>query len=341
MTGLTIAVDAMGGDLGPPVTVPACVQALSYFPSLNVLLVGDQSQITRQLVILGYHTSPRITVVHAPSSISDHIRPSQALRTSKGTSMRMALELVAQGNADACVSAGNTGALMALSRSLLKLLPGVDRPALVSALPTLAGHRTWLLDLGANASVDADTLFQFALMGSVLAEEQLGYRPRVALLNIGEEEIKGNDLVKRCSEMLQQCDVVNYIGYIEGDQLFTGKADVIVCDGFVGNVSLKTTEGIARLLIDDVKKHILANPFKKIIAKWLFNGLLKRFKHLNPDQYNGASLLGLRGIVVKSHGRAEISAFQYAIGEAVHEVERQLPKKIHDRLEVVLLERDR
>lgn len=339
MTGLTIAVDAMGGDLGPPVTVPACVQALSYFPSLHILLVGDQLQITRQLILLAPYSPTRITIVHASSSISDNIRPSQALRNSKGSSMRIALELVAQGKADACVSAGNTGALMVLSCSLLKLLPGVNRPALVSALPTLAGHRSWLLDLGANVSVDAETLFQFALMGSVLAQEQLGYLPRVALLNIGAEEIKGNDVVKRCSEMLQQCDAVNYIGYIEGDQLFTGKVDVIVCDGFVGNVSLKTTEGIARLLFDEFKQHVLVNPFKKLVAKWLFNGLIKRVKHLNPDQYNGASLLGLRGIVVKSHGRAEITAFQYAIGEAVHEVERQLPKKIHDRLDVVLLER--
>lgn len=339
MTGLTIAVDAMGGDLGPPVTVPACVQALLYFPSLHILLVGDQSQIARQLVLLDHRPSSRLRIIHAASFISDNSRPSQALRTSKGSSMRMALELVAEGNADACVSAGNTGALMVLSRALLKLLPGVNRPALVSALPTLAGHRSWLLDLGANVSVDAETLFQFALMGSVLAEEYLGYQPRIGLLNIGEEEIKGNDLVKRCSEMLQLCDAVNYIGYIEGDQLFTGKVDVIVCDGFVGNISLKTTEGIARLLLNDFKKYVLANPIKKIIAKWLFSGLLKRFNHLNPDQYNGASLLGLRGIVVKSHGRAEISAFQQAIGEAVHEIELQLPKKIHDRLEVVLLER--
>ncbi|EOD77554.1 Phosphate:acyl-ACP acyltransferase PlsX [Grimontia indica] len=339
MTGLTIALDAMGGDFGPQVTVPASVQALLHFPSLKVVLVGDQSEITRQLVSLDQKNNPRISIVHAESSIANDTRPSQALRSSKGSSMRIALELVAEGKADACVSAGNTGALMALSRSLLKLLPGIDRPALISELPTMGNQQSWLLDLGANVSVDADTLFQFAVMGSVLAEEQLGYQPSVGLLNIGEEEIKGNDLVKRCAEMLQQCSAVNYIGYVEGDQLYTGKADVIVCDGFVGNVSLKTSEGVARLFLESLKMHVLANPFKKLVAKWLFGGLFNRLKHLNPDQYNGASLLGLRGIVVKSHGRADISAFQHAIGEAVHEVERQLPNKICDRLEAVLLER--
>ncbi|MDD1782742.1 phosphate acyltransferase PlsX [Enterovibrio sp. ZSDZ35] len=339
MTGLTIALDAMGGDFGPQVTVPASVQALLHFPSLKVVLVGDQSEITRQLVSLGQNNSSRITVMHAESSIANNTRPSQALRASKGTSMRIALELVADGKADACVSAGNTGALMALSRSLLKLLPGIDRPALVSELPTVGEHKSWLLDLGANVSVDADTLFQFAVMGAVLAEEQLGRKPSVGLLNIGEEEIKGNDLVKRCAEMLKQCSAVNYIGYVEGDQLYTGKADVIVCDGFVGNVSLKTSEGVARLFLDSLKIHVLANPLKKIVAKWLFGSLFEHLNNLNPDQYNGASLLGLRGIVVKSHGRADISAFQHAIGEAIHEVERQLPKKICDRLEAVLLER--
>lgn len=341
MTSLTIAVDAMGGDLGPKVTVPACLQALSYFPSLTLLLVGDHTQITRQLVLLGHKKTPRLTLIHSETVISDHLRPSQALRKSKGTSMYLALELVANGQADACVSAGNTGALMALSRSLLKLLPGVEKPALVSMLPTFGGNRSWLLDLGANASVDAETLFQFALMGSVLAQEQLGYAPRVGLLNIGEEEMKGNDLVKRCSEMLKACDVLNYVGFVEGDQLFTGKVDVIVCEGFVGNVSLKTAEGLARQLLNTFSVQFASNPFKKLLAKWLFSGLLKRLNHLKPDQYNGASLLGLRSIVIKSHGSADISAFQHAIREALLEVERQIPKRIHDRLDVVLLKRHR
>ncbi len=339
MTGITIALDAMGGDFGPQVTVPASVQALLHFPALKVILVGDRKAITPHLVRLKQEHHPRLSVIHTDNIIANDMRPSQALRNSRGASMRVALELVSNGEADACVSAGNTGALMALSRMMLKLLPGVDRPALISSLPTANNEQTWLLDLGANVSSDADTLFQFAVMASVLAEGQLGRKPRVALLNIGEEEIKGNDLVKRCAAMLEQCESLNYIGYVEGDQLYTGKADVIVCDGFVGNVCLKTSEGVARLFLDGLKRHLLSNPIKSLVAKWLFNDLINHLKTLNPDQYNGASLLGLRGIVVKSHGSADVSAFQQAIKEAVEEVERQVPSRISDRLEAVLLER--
>lgn len=339
MTGLTVALDAMGGDFGPQVIVPAAVQALLQYPELKIKLYGDHSAITAQLSLLNQHPQSRISIIHSDLVITDETRPSQALRRSQGTSMRMALDAVSDGQADACVSAGNTGALMALSRYTLKQLPGVDRPALVSAIPTHGLNKTWLLDLGANVSCDADTLFQFAVMGSVLAEQSLPSKPRVALLNIGEEEIKGNDLVKRCAEMLSNSPDIHYIGYIEGDQLYAGKADVIVCDGFVGNVSLKTSEGVANLFISSFKRAISTNPIKRLLAKWLFRDLFVSLKKLNPDQYNGASLLGLRGIVVKSHGRADTAAFANAIGEAVHEVKRQIPTKISDRLEEVLLER--
>ncbi|WEM41372.1 phosphate acyltransferase PlsX [Photobacterium sp. DA100] len=339
MSGLTVALDAMGGDFGPQVTVPASVQALLQFPELKVILFGDQSAITAQLSLLNHTNHPRLRIVHCDHVIANDTRPSQALRRSQGSSMRAALEAVAEGSADACVSAGNTGALMALSRYILKQLPGVDRPALVSAIPTHNETKTWLLDLGANVSCDADTLFQFAVMGSVLAEQGHAASPRVALLNIGEEEIKGNDLVKRCAEMLADSPDINYIGYLEGDQLYSGKADVIVCDGFVGNVSLKTSEGVANLFIGAIKRAIYGNPFKQLIARWLFSDLFNSLKQLNPDQYNGASLLGLRGIVVKSHGSADTTALTNAIGEAVHEVKRQIPTKISDRLEEVLLER--
>ncbi|HIF9330149.1 phosphate acyltransferase PlsX [Photobacterium damselae] len=337
--GLTVALDAMGGDFGPQVTVPAVVQALLHFPELKVTLFGDQSAITTQLTLLNQLNHPRITIVHSNSAIANDARPSQALRRSHGSSMRMALEAVSEGNADACVSAGNTGALMALSRYILKQLPGIDRPALVSAIPTAAATKTWILDLGANVSCDSDTLFQFAVMGAVLAEQWLSGKPRIALLNIGEEEIKGNDLVKRCAEMLSQCDDIDYIGYIEGDKLYSGLADVIVCDGFVGNVSLKTSEGVAHLFIGRIRQAVGTSKFKQILAKWLFSDLFDSLKQLNPDQYNGASLLGLRGIVVKSHGSADITAFTNAISEAVYEVERQIPTKISNRLEEVLLER--
>lgn len=339
MSGLAVALDAMGGDFGPQVIVPASVQALLQYPELKVILYGDQSAITSQLSLLNQLQHPRIRIVHCEHVIANDTRPSQALRRSQGTSMRMALDAVSEGQADACISAGNTGALMALSRYILKQLPGVDRPALVTAIPTKTENKTWLLDLGANVSCDADTLFQFAVMGAVLAEQNTAASPRVALLNIGEEEIKGNDLVKRCAEMLANSPDIEYIGYLEGNELYSGRADVIVCDGFVGNVSLKTSEGVANLFIDSIKSAISSNPLKRLVAKWLFNDLFISLKQLNPDQYNGASLLGLRGIVVKSHGSADVAAFSNAIGEAVHEVKRQIPTRISDRLEEVLLER--
>ncbi len=347
MQNLTVALDAMGGDSGTRVTVPAAVQALSHFPELKVILVGDQDEIAEQLSVSGFaegsaaraQLGSRLKLVHSEQVISNSAKPSFALRHSSGSSMALAIDLVAQGEAQACVSSGNTGALMALSRFRLKLLPGIERPALVSALPTVSGNKTWMLDLGANVSSDADSLFQFAVMGSALAEQHLGRPARVALLNIGEEEIKGNDLVKRCAEMLKKTQAVNFIGNIEGNQLLKDVADVVVCDGFVGNVCLKTCEGTAQLFIDRLKHTMFSSSIKGWFARWLFSDLFSELKTLNPDQYNGASLLGLRGIVIKSHGRADVDAFFNAIGEAVHEVNRQVPSRIRDRLEEVLLER--
>ncbi|MCL9774304.1 phosphate acyltransferase PlsX [Vibrio methylphosphonaticus] len=339
MHNITVALDAMGGDFGPSVTVPAAVQALSHFPELKVIIVGDQASIQNQLNELGHQRSSRLTVRHCDRIISNSEKPSLALRHSHDTSMRVTIDLVESEQADACVSSGNTGALMALSRFRLKLLPGIDRPALVTALPTAQGNKTWMLDLGANASVDADSLFQFAVMGSALAEQHLQRKPRVAILNIGAEEIKGNDLVKRCAEMLSQTHSIHYIGYIEGNELLHDAADVVVCDGFVGNTVLKACEGTAQLFVDKLKDRLSSSTIKGWIARILFSDLITEVKTLNPDQYNGASLLGLRGIVIKSHGSADVPALVNAIGEAVHEVRRQVPNQISDRLEAVLLER--
>ncbi|MBU2897957.1 phosphate acyltransferase PlsX [Vibrio hepatarius] len=339
MPNLTVALDAMGGDLGPRVTVPAAVQALSHFPELKVILTGDQTVITTLLSSLGYQPHSRLVVQHSDRVISDSEKPSLALRHSDGTSMALAIDAVAKGEADACVSGGNTGALMALSRFKLKLLPGIERPALISALPTASGSQTWMLDLGANVSSDADSLFQFAVMGSALAEQYLQSPPRVAILNIGAEEIKGNDLVKRCAEMLSKTNSVNFVGYIEGNQLLSDVADVVVCDGFVGNVCLKACEGTAQIFIDKLRSSMMSTSIKGWVARKLFSGLFNDLKTLNPDQYNGASLLGLRGIVIKSHGSADVDALVNAIGEALHEVKRQVPSRISDRLEAVLLER--
>ncbi|CAM3887515.1 phosphate acyltransferase PlsX [Vibrio aquimaris] len=339
MPNITVALDAMGGDFGPRVTVPAAVQALSHFPELKVILIGDRVQIAEQLSLLGYQSNSRLVVQHSDRVISNTEKPSLALRNSDGTSMSQSIDAVAKHEADACVSCGNTGALMALSRFKLKLLPGIDRPALISALPTVSGANTWMLDLGANVSSDADSLFQFAIMGSALAEQYLERSPRVAILNIGAEEIKGNDLVKRCAEMLSQTNSINYIGYIEGNQLLSDVADVVVCDGFVGNVCLKACEGTAQIFINKLRSSMMASSIKGWITRKLFSGLFNDLKTLNPDQYNGASLLGLRGIVIKSHGSADVEALVNAIGEALHEVKRQVPSRISDRLEAVLLER--
>ncbi|MGL6316283.1 phosphate acyltransferase PlsX [Vibrio sp. WXL103] len=339
MQNITVALDAMGGDFGPRVTVPAAVQALSHFPALKVILVGDHQSISTQLSQLGRSEDAQLSIRHADQVISNHEKPSVALRHYQRSSMAVCLDLVAQGKADAVVSGGNTGALMALSRFKLKLLPGIERPALVTALPSMTGKRTWMLDLGANISCDADSLFQFAVMGSALAENNLDMPPRVALLNIGEEEIKGNDQVKRCSEMLTHSEAINYVGYIEGNQIFNDVADVIVCDGFVGNVCLKTCEGTAQLVVDKLKSWTAKATFRGWLLRCLLPELFTQLKTLNPDQYNGASLLGLRGIVIKSHGSADVTAFANAIGEAVNEVKRQIPSRISDRLEAVLLER--
>ena len=339
MPNITVALDAMGGDFGPRVTVPAAVQALSHFPELKVILIGDRIQIAEQLSLLGYQSNSRLVVQHSDRVISNTEKPSLALRNSDGTSMSQSIDAVAKHEADACVSCGNTGALMALSRFKLKLLPGIDRPALISALPTVSGANTWMLDLGANVSSDADSLFQFAIMGSALAEQYLERSPRVAILNIGAEEIKGNDLVKRCAEMLSQTNSINYIGYIEGNQLLSDVADVVVCDGFVGNVCLKACEGTAQIFINKLRSSMMASSIKGWITRKLFSELFNDLKTLNPDQYNGASLLGLRGIVIKSHGSADVEALVNAIGEALHEVKRQVPSRISDRLEAVLLER--
>ncbi|GAA5189338.1 phosphate acyltransferase PlsX [Ferrimonas gelatinilytica] len=284
--------------------------------------------------------SPRLQLLHAEQVVPMSERPVQALRTRRQSSMRLALDLVRDGQADACVSGGNTGALMAMAKVVLRTLPGVERPALVATLPTLGGEPVYLLDLGANVACDSETLFQFAVMGSVLAE-CVGKRaqPRLALLNVGAEEIKGNDQVQQAAQLLQSTPQLNYRGFIEGDGIFTGAVDVIVCDGFVGNITLKASEGIARLLVQQLKQGIQGNILARMLG-WMLKRRLSRFnRQMNPDQYNGASLLGLRGIVVKSHGHADEAAFLRAIEEAMVEVQRQVPRRIKDRLESVLLDK--
>ncbi|MBD1226267.1 phosphate acyltransferase PlsX [Xenorhabdus griffiniae] len=346
MANLTLALDAMGGDFGPRVTVPAALQALASNPQLKLLLVGNPETIFPLLANQNAELLSRLQIIPAEHVVSSDARPSQAIRSSHGTSMRIALDLVKSGEAQACVSAGNTGALMGLAKLMLKSIEGIERPALMTVIPNLKQQKTVVLDLGANINCNSSMLVQFAIMGAVMAEYVAGVdNPRVALLNIGEEESKGLDNIREAAITLRNIPTINYIGYVEGNELLTGKTDVLVCDGFAGNVTLKTMEGAIRVILSLVKSpdgqqkksSWLMKLFKmKIVKKWLLRQVTKRFGHLNPDQYNGATLLGLRGIVIKSHGAANEHAFKAAIDQAIQATEKQVPDKIAARLDAVL-----
>lgn len=345
MTRLTLAVDAMGGDFGPCVTVPAALHALASHSQLVLLLVGDPDIISSFLAKADSSLLGRVQVIPAESVIASDAKPSQAIRNSRGSSMRVALELVKEGKAQACVSAGNTGALMGLAKLLLKPLDGIERPALMTVLPHQQHGKTVVLDLGANVDSDSEMLVQFAVMGAVMAEEVLEIsQPRVALLNIGQEETKGLETIRAASAVLRASPQINYIGYLEGNDLLTGKTDVLVCDGFVGNVTLKTMEGVVRMFLSLLKSSGEGKKrawWLKWLGRWIQKRLAKRFGHLNPDQYNGACLLGLRGTVIKSHGAANQRAFAVAIEQAEQAVRKQVPERIAARLDAVLARSDK
>lgn len=345
MTRLTLAIDAMGGDFGPRVTVPASLQALASHSQLVLFLVGDPDAITPLLAKADSSLLGRLQVIPAESVIASDAKPSQAVRHSRGSSMRIALELVREGKADACISAGNTGALMGLAKLLLKPLDGIERPALMTVLPHQQRGKTVLLDLGANVGSDSAMLVQFAVMGAVMAEEILGIdQPRVALLNIGQEETKGLDSIREAAMMLRETPRINYIGYLEGNDLLTGKTDVLVCDGFLGNVTLKTMEGVVRMFLSLLKSSGEGKKgswWLKWAGRWIQKRLRKRLGHLNPDQYNGACLLGLRGTVIKSHGAANVCAFAVAIEQAEQAVRHNIPERIAARLNAVLARSDK
>ena len=331
MSASIIAIDAMGGDFGPHCIVPACISALAEFPSLHLALVGQAPLIEEQLARQSGVDRSRLQVHHASEVIAMDERPAQALRGKPDASMRVALELVRQRQAHACVSAGNTGALMALSRYVLKTLPGIDRPAMVSPIPTERGH-CYLLDLGANVDCSAEHLYQFAIMGAVAAETLGVSRPRVALLNVGTEDIKGNQQVKLAASLLQQAEGLNYIGFVEGDGLYRGEADVVVCDGFVGNILLKSSEGLAAMITGRIEA-LFASSLAARLAGVLALPLLRRLQaELAPAEHNGASFVGLQGIVVKSHGAAGPDGFKSAIRRALREIEEDLPQRLHGRL---------
>jgi glycerol-3-phosphate acyltransferase PlsX len=330
-----IALDAMGGDHGVSVVVPAAIAYAASDPDVELILVGDEKAINDELG----GTQARIRVQHASQVVGMDELPSQALRHKKDSSMRVAINLVKEGVADACVSAGNTGALMATARFVLKMLPHVDRPAIITAYPNTA-TQTWVLDLGANVDSSEEHLFQFAVMGAeqVAALADLE-RPRVGLLNIGEEEIKGNEQVKKANELLHRSDL-NYIGYVEGDNIFDGSVDVVVTDGFVGNVSLKSVEGVAKMIRHFLKESFGQNLLTKL-AGLIALPVLKSFaRKIDPRRYNGASLLGLNGVVIKSHGGADKLAFGNAIGIAKKAVHNDISHRIAKRVEAQLIARE-
>ncbi|SDG80267.1 phosphate:acyl-[acyl carrier protein] acyltransferase [Pseudomonas benzenivorans] len=326
----------MGGDFGPHSIVPASIACLVDYPSLHLVLVGQAPLLEELIAQTPGVDRARLHVEHASEVIGMDERPAQALRGKPDSSMRVALELLRSGRVQACVSAGNTGALMALSRYLLKTLPGIDRPAMVTAIPTRGGC-CHLLDLGANVDCSAEQLYQFAVMGAVAAEALGIARPRVALLNVGTEEVKGNQQVKLAASLLQQADGLNYIGFIEGDGLYRGEADVVVCDGFVGNILLKSSEGLAAMIsarIEALFDESLASRLVGLLAL----PLLRRLRaELAPAQHNGASFLGLQGVVVKSHGAAGAEDFKSAIRRALTEIQENLPQRLYGRLEDMLL----
>lgn len=327
----------MGGDHGPSVTVPAALQALAGNPDLHLILVGDESQLNAQLVTHTYDTK-RLTIHHASQCVAMDESPALALRTKKDSSMRVAINLVKEGLASACVSAGNTGALMATARFVLKTLPGIDRPAIISTFPTINPQRNVrVLDLGANVDSSAEHLVQFAVMGSVLASAVDNItNPEVYLLNIGSEDIKGNEQVKQTAQQLANFNSINYRGYIEGDAIYSGEADVVVCDGFVGNVALKTTEGVVHFIRDLMKAAFMKSFFTKLVGLLTKPILKAAMLRVDPGRYNGAVLIGLQGNVIKSHGGANVYAFTNAIDAAVRVSQRKVPERIRHQVESLL-----
>lgn len=327
-----LAIDAMSGDHGIAVAVPAALRVLAEHPELHLILVGDKGALANSLRQRGASESARLQIESASQVVGMDESPAQALRGKRDSSMRVAINLVKSGRVSACVSAGNTGALMATSRYVLKSLSGIDRPAICSAIPAQGGP-IYMLDLGANADCSASHLVQFAAMGAALASAVGGIvNPRLGLLNIGAEEIKGNERVKEAARILSSSGL-NYFGYVEGHDIATGKVDVVVTDGFTGNVALKTMEGTARFISTILRQEFSRDPLSRLGAMAALPTLNRLRRRLDPQRYNGASFLGLRGIVVKSHGSADEVGFATAIRAALLEVEQAVPDRISRLLE--------
>ena len=325
----------MGGDHGPTVTVPAALAFRRAQPDVGIILVGLSAAIEAELAKHGAVATPDLRVQHAAQIVAMDEPPVQAMRTKKDSSMRVAVNLLKTGTAQACVSAGNTGALMAISRFVLKTLPAIDRPAIATVLPNMLGGYTTVLDLGANVDCTPEQLMQFGVMGAMLvAALEHKERPSVGLLNIGIEDIKGNDTVKKAAELLRASGL-NFHGNVEGDDIYKGTVDVVVCDGFVGNSVLKASEGVANMIVAFLRQEFARNPWRKLSALLAMPVLKALRARMDPGRYNGASLLGLRGVVIKSHGSADRYAFGQALLRAADEVRNDVVRRITERMAVV------
>jgi glycerol-3-phosphate acyltransferase PlsX len=329
---IKISIDCMGGDHGPAVTIPAAISFLSHEPNAELILVGREDAIRLELKKHHAESNPRLSVHGATEIVTMEDSLEVALRRKKDSSMRVAINLVKDGAAHACVSAGNTGALMAVSRYLLKTIPGVDRPAICTLIPNQKDAPTYMLDLGANVDCEPQHLHQFALMGSALvAALEDKAKPTVGLLNVGEEDLKGNDVVKQTAALLRedhQRGILNFYGNVEGNDIFEGTTDIVVCDGFVGNVVLKASEGLGRFVKKVLTDEFKSSPFN-ILGALIAKGAITSFsKRMNPSRYNGASLLGLRGLVFKSHGGENAYGFEWAIKRAYDAANHDLIARI-------------
>lgn len=337
MKHLTLALDVMGGDFGPRITIPAIAQALKNHSRLTVLLFGDQTQSQPFLKHFSDEQLARTQFIHTTHTIDNNVPFTTALRQSKGSSMRLALEAVKNGEAEGCVSGGNTGALMGLAKLLIEPLAQIDRPALTSLIPTMNGKSSVMLDLGANVEADRQLLTQFTEMGNIFAQAMLGLVfPRINLLNIGTEDSKGTHILRETHQQLKTRLDLNYQGFIESDKLMNHLTDVIVCDGFSGNMALKALEGAAKNILTLLKPSedsSLCRNSKRLLLKLFFFRYFKKLQEINPDRHNGATLLGLSKVVVKSHGGASANAFYYAIEFALSQIANDIPQKIQTGLE--------
>ena len=323
----------MGGDHGPHVTVPAALEFRRGHADVDIVLVGLSEAIEAELAKRGAAPDSGLRVRHAAQTVAMDEPPAQAMRYKKDSSMRVAINLVKSGEAHACVSAGNTGALMAISRFVLKTLPAVDRPAIASGVPNQRGGYTYILDLGANVDCTPEQLMQFGVMGAMLVSAlEHKERPSVGLLNIGVEDIKGNDSVKQAAELLRASGL-NFHGNVEADDIYKGTVDVVVCDGFVGNSVLKASEGVAKMIVAFLKQEFSRNPWRKLSALIAMPVLKAMRARMDPGNYNGACLLGLKGIVIKSHGSADVHAFGQALARAAETVRNDVVQRIATQMQ--------